>query len=142
MRITPIVLVALMMDIFIFFGAPALVGDAPQPFSSGTLLGKFYTGDMNHADEITMNKDNITGWVNLTPQQGITSDILSSIMTVVATIDIFLTFITGIVINAITFPFDLLWRYHLNTMFAVIAGAIYSLLNITAIIELASGRRT
>ena len=144
MKITGILLIALVMDAFLLFGIPALMpGAGAQPLE-GHLLGKFVVGDMAHPDELEMNKTGISAWVNLVPQgAGIISDVLSTLVSVIATIAIFITFAVDIVIGLIAFPFTLFTTYLPNSpVFAVLIGAIYVLVNTTALITLASGRDT
>lgn len=147
MRITPIVLIALMMDVFILFGAPALVGDAPKPLT-GHILGEFVTGDMSHPDNLTLDSGGVLGWINVNSGgEGIISDTLSSIVGVAAVVAIFAAFLTELVLGLITFPFTVFTQFGLtgtpgSAMFAVILASLYMLLNITAAIELTSGRGT
>lgn len=146
MRITPIVMIALMMDIFIMFGAPALVGSAPIPLG-GHILGEFVSGDMAHPDELTLETSNVVGWLDYETDGGTISQLISTIIGVAAVVAIFATFLAELVLGLITFPFTLFKDFGLmnsagSAMFAVILSALYMLLNITAAIELTSGRGT
>jgi len=146
MRITPIVLIALMMDIFILFGAPALVGDAARPLG-GHILGEFVAGDMAHPNELTMRTDNVMSWINMDTGGGVISQTLTSIIGVAAIVAIFAVFLAQLVFGLITFPFTLFTSFGLaatpgGAMFAIIIASLYMLLNITAAIELTSGRPT
>lgn len=141
MRITPVLLIALVMDIFVIFGIPAIIGDVPADLT-GHILGSFVSGDASHPDSLEFKNSTVLSWVNLEPGGDIFSELVAGIVGILATIQIFITFITLFVFKMITFPYDLLMNYHLPTMYAIILGSIYSLLNITAVIELASGRGT
>jgi hypothetical protein len=147
MRITPIVMIALMMNIFVLFGAPALVGDAPKPLA-GHLLGEFVSGDMAHPTNLTMRTSNVVGWIDTTGGgSGLFSTLVGSIVSVAAVVVVFATFLAQIVLGMITFPFTIFTQFGLtgtpgSAMFAVILASVYMLLNITAAIELTSGRPT
>lgn len=146
MRITPIVLIAMFMDIFILFGAPALIGESAQPLG-GHILGEFVEGDMAHPDELEMRTENVLSWFSYESDGGTISQLISTIVGVAAVVAIFAAFLANLVLGLITFPFTLFMEFGLATtpggaMFSVILASLYMLLNITAAIELTSGRGT
>jgi len=140
MRVTTVVLMALMIDAFVLFGVPYMLFDSPQPLGNSP-IGAFVAGDMSHPDELTMQEDNATKWVNWDTNIPVVSEILGGIIGLSSLISLFIEF-GRLIISMVTFPFDLFKVYGLPAMWAVLIGVIYYAINITAAIQLGSGRQT
>jgi hypothetical protein len=138
-NITPIVLIALVMDIFVIFGVPALIGPTPMVLSDH-ILGVFVFGDAANSSSLHINETGVTDLVS-TSTGGGSMNLLEMAWSGIAVAATLVNFIARLIINMITFPFDLV-NFGLPSMWAVILGSIYALLNITALAQLITGRST
>jgi hypothetical protein len=143
MKVTPIVIYAVILDIFMLFGVFYLMPAAPGLGAIGSdhPLSQFVAGNYSDPDSLTIEYQHAPVWANFLSNIPFVGDLVASVVTANFFVGVIASF--GIlVMGMLTFPFTLAQTYHLPVLFTVLFGAIYYILNIAALVGLLSGRAT
>ena len=143
MKITPVLIFAVILDIFMLFGTVYLLPTSPGlgSISGDHPLSQFISGNLSDPSTLTLQYQRAPQWANFLSNIPFVGDLVASVVTANFFVGVIADF--GIlVMGMIVFPFTLAQTYHLPILFAALFGVIYYILNISALVGLLSGRAT
>ena len=143
MRVTVVLVFALLLDAFILFGVPYMLPADPGAGAiSDRPLSKFITGNYSDPDTLELKYENAPEWVNLLTNIPIIGEFMAS---TVSGVTLFMGLVADfgvLIMGLILFPFTLSRLYGLQVAYSVIFGVLYYAINLTALLQLVAGRAT